>query len=514
MTMEPPAEFIGARDRAVIAGEIGRTPRDVTGIAARCPYGYPAVIETAPILTEGAPNPTLLYLTCPALAMIVSRVESSGGVKRFRQLVREDDALREVLMTVTRLYQERRAALAARETAALPPGERLGAGIGGPESPEVASCLHAYAAAILAVLSGWLVGQKTTSRPATDTAGLAARANDAWLRFLPALDRSWCNDRRCSRWDIGKRPAAIDVGTISVRLLVAEMAAHRPRPVVRRAEVTHLGEDLQPGACFTEVAKKRTAEAVARYVEEARRLGADTIILAATSAARIAADGVDFVEMLGRENDINAVVLSGTQEARLSFAGARLDVKGDAVVLDIGGGSTEITRQLESGAVQTVSLEIGASRATSRWLNSDPPTEAELAGARREAAEVFSRFSSEFRHGTLDEPPDPVVGERSLVGVAGTITTLACLDAGLKTYDPRFLHLRTLTLEAVRSLVRRLSSMTTAERAVLPCMQPGRASLIVGGAVVLQAAMETLGYDRLTVSETDLLDGLVMHGVG
>jgi exopolyphosphatase/guanosine-5'-triphosphate,3'-diphosphate pyrophosphatase len=514
MTMEPPAELIGVRDRAVIAGEIGRTPRDLTGIAARCPYGYPAVIETAPILTEGSPNPTLLYLTCPALATVVSRVESSGGVKRFRQMVGEDSALREVLMSVTQLYQERRAALAARQTVALPPGERLGAGIGGPESPEVASCLHAYAAAILAVLSGWLVGDDVMRRSAVGAASLAARANEAWLRFLPSLDRSWCEDRRCSRWDIGKRPAAIDVGTISVRLLVAEMVGRRPRPVVRRAEVTHLGEDLQPGACFTEAAKKRTAAVVARYVGEARRLEADTIVLAATSAARIAADGTEFIEELGRANDINAVVLSGEQEAQLSFAGARLDVKGDPVVLDIGGGSTELTRRLEDGAVRTVSLEIGASRATSRWLKSDPPSEAELADAQGEAAEAFRRLSSEFGDTGLDEPPDPVVGERSLVGVAGTITTLACLDAGLEIYDPRFLHLRTLTLERVRVLVRRLSSMTTAERAALPCMQPGRAPLIVGGAVILQAAMETLGYDRVTVSETDLLDGLVMHGAG
>ena len=100
-----------------------------------------------------------------------------------------------------------------------------------------------------------------------------------------------------------------------------------------------------------------------------------------------------------------------------------------------------------------------------------------------------------------------------LVGVAGTVTTLACLDAGLQAYDSDRLHLRTLTLASVRRLVERLSDMTTAERAALPCVQAGRAPVLVGGALILQAAMETLGYDQLTVSERDILDGLVMCGL-
>ena len=536
MTLDAPRETVGLRDRAVIAGELGRRPRDLTGIAARCPFGYPAVIETAPVLTGGAPNPTLLYVTCPSLANAVSRVEARGGVRLLKAACRTDESLRQVLLDVTRLYQERRAALAGTVRDMSPVGPRLGAGIGGPEGPESAACLHAYAAALLSVMTGWLGTEAAapaasapeggTGAPASapadtpahtpagapEDSGLVARAREIWTRFLPPVDETWCNDSRCARWDTGRRPAVIDVGTISVRLLVADLIDGRPRAVVRRAEVTRLGEGLWPGGPLGDTAKQRTAEAVARYAEEARSLGADTILLAATSAAREAADGEEFISSLGRDNRISAVILSGEGEAGLAFAGASLDVRGDPVVIDIGGGSTELMRRLENGTVRTVSLEIGASRATERWLRSDPPSAREIADLRQEAAWAFGRVGFTFGAdgGVQREDEEPV--QRRLVGVAGTVTTLACLDAGLRKYDSDFLHLRTLSLEVVRKLVDRLSALTVEERAALPCMQAGRAAVIVGGALLLQTAMETLGYDRLTVSERDLLDGLVLHG--
>lgn len=160
------SRVLGPRDEAVIAGQLGRQPRDVTGIPVRCPFDYPAVIETAPVLSDGAPNPTLLYLTCPAMVAAVSRVEAGGGVRELKFACGNEERLRAHLNGVTRLYQERRAELAA-ELTAEPAGDgatiarraaRLEAGIGGPERPEVASCLHAYAAAWLAVMSGWLGG--------------------------------------------------------------------------------------------------------------------------------------------------------------------------------------------------------------------------------------------------------------------------------------------------------------------------------------------------------------------
>ena len=526
-------ESVGRRDQAVIEGELGRPPRDLTGIAARCPFGYPAVIETAPVLTGGTPNPTLLYLTCPFLATAISRVEESGGIRLFRSQWAEDVESRDVLSQITELYQERRRALACAHVEAAPLGARLGAGIGGPEGPQVASCLHAYAAALLAILSGWLVDSEeditpTTIVPLAEAAGTAPtveaapggehpllpRARQAWLRFLSPLESSWCADGRCSRWDTGLRPAAIDVGTISVRLLVADMTGERPRSLVRRAEVTRLGEGLRPGGALAEEARERTKEVVARYAAEARRFGADSILVAGTSATRDASDGADFVHSLGRDNGVAAMVLSETREAELAYIGASLDVAGDPIVIDIGGGSTEITRRFQNGLLRTVSLELGASRATDRWLLSDPPTTGEIAKVMEDAERAIGGVAYRFTGSQADPQAREPLPEVPLVGVAGTVTTLACIDAGVKTYNSDFLHLRPLSREAVRRLVYRLSTLTAAERAALPCMQTGRGPVIVGGAIILLAAMDALGYDRLIVSEKDLLDGMVMRGIG
>ena len=497
-----PLEEVTGRDQAVIAGQLGRAPRDLTGVAARCPCGYPAVIETGPVLA-GEPNPTLLYVTCPTLVRAISRVEGRGGVSAFKQACREDAALRATLLEITHVYRARRDELAGSgDTAA---GQRCcspEAGIGGPESPEVASCLHAYAGALLAMMSGWLPGEP-------------GEARRVWERFLPPLDESWCDDRRCGRWEAAARRAAIDVGTISVRLLVADPVDGRPRPVARLVEITRLGEGLQPGGPLNEEAKRRTAEVVARFAAEARRQGAESIVLAATSAARDAADGEQFIRDLGAVNEVVAAVLPGVREAQLAYAGATLDVAGSPVVLDIGGGSTEVMHRAADGTVQAVSLNIGASRATERWLRSDPSTAAEMAGAKEEAVTAFSRLGAAFgcaapgpgRDGVAAQPPH-------LVGLAGTITTLACLDLGLAAYDPEQIHLCSLTLDSVRGLVARLGALTTAQRAELPCVQRGRAPVLVGGALILEAALETLGYTELTVSERDLLDGLVMLGVG
>jgi exopolyphosphatase/guanosine-5'-triphosphate,3'-diphosphate pyrophosphatase len=527
---------VGPRDRTVIAKVLGRPPRDLTGIAARCPFGYPAVIETAPLLEDGTPNPTLLYLTCPAVAIAVSRVEEAGGVRAFRETCAADSQIRGVMQQITELYQRRRQQLAGTNAGVTRLGARLGAGIGGPEGPETASCLHAYAAALLAVLSGWLVDEDEVGLPVTTatmdresesgasqderevSAGemhsLVSRAQQAWLHFLPPLESSWCTDTRCARWDTGLRPAAIDIGTISVRLLVADMSGERPKSLVRKVEVTRLGEGLRPGGALGEAAKQRTAEVVARYANEARQFGADSILATGTSATREAADGTEFMDSLGRENGIAAVVLSETREAELAYAGASLDVPGNPIVIDIGGGSTELSRRFENGLVRSVSLEIGANRATERWLHSDPPSTGEIADVREDAKRAIEAVAYRFLGGESDLMGREPLSTVPLVGVAGTVTTLACIDSGLKAYNAEFLHLRPLSREAVRRLVTRLSTLTTAERAALPCVQAGRASVLVGGAIILLAALDALGYDRLIVSEKDLLDGLVMRGVG
>jgi exopolyphosphatase/guanosine-5'-triphosphate,3'-diphosphate pyrophosphatase len=506
-------------DLAIVSAQLGRTARDVTGIAARCPFGRPAVIETAPRLA-GKPNPTLLYLTCPSATAAISGAEARGGVKRFKGLCREDADLHHLLDEVSDAYRRRRAALA-------PAGDpRPEAGIGGPEGPEKASCLHAYAAALLAAQEGWFdeppgeaAEDGDEERRATDyrggTAaaareGIAAAAGPAWERFLPPRDALWCADDRCARWatDPGsaqggaRRVAAIDIGTISVRLLVADIRDGRPEQVFRQAEITRLGEGLRPGGTLSEAAKERTAAVVARFVEKARRLGAGSILLAGTSACREGADGPEFVRGLGRKYEATALVLSGAEEAALAYAGASLDVADAPVVFDVGGGSTELIRRSAEGAIESVSLPLGASRGTETWIKSDPPLVEEIDAAGAEALALMEPLRPRFGAGAA--------GTARLVGVAGTVTTLACLDAGLQAYDAEVIHLRALSLDSVEKLIGRLAGMTTTERASLPCVQAGRAPVIVAGALVVRAAMQALGYGEMTISERDILDGLAL----
>jgi len=200
------APGLAPEDRALVAWQLGREPRDVSGVAVRCPFGRPAVIETRPVL-RGAPNPTLLYLTCPYLVNVVSRVEAGGGVRALKAVFTSDESVRRALLELTRAYQERRALLAEARVSGdeSAPGDQetlrdggmpngatshdgvardlSEAGIGGPSDPSKASCLHAYAAALLAVRSGWL----------PPMAGVEV----VWERLgLPAT-ANWCDDDRC-----------------------------------------------------------------------------------------------------------------------------------------------------------------------------------------------------------------------------------------------------------------------------------------------------------------------------
>jgi hypothetical protein len=186
---------ISSEDLAVIAGQLGRPPREITGVAVRCPFDYPAVIETAPTLGE-APNPTLLYLTCPTMARAVSRVEAAGAVREFRAWIQTDEEAYQTLEVITGGYKRRRASLAKGKSTRI----LRNAGIGGPAGPEKASCLHAYVAAMLAAASGWLEDE---SSPNADHIG---QLDKIWTRFFSPAEEMWCGDVVCRRLGSGECP--------------------------------------------------------------------------------------------------------------------------------------------------------------------------------------------------------------------------------------------------------------------------------------------------------------------
>lgn len=539
----------------VVSGQLGRALRGDWAVAVSCPFGFPAVVETAPYLADGTPFPTLYYLTCPSAVDEVAGREAAGGVEEFRRAVAADPRLMRAFAALDLLQRRRRRELASRgdpgfADRAPDGGAVLERGIGGPKDATQATCLHAYTATLLAAVSGAL-GHGAERPPEA-----------GWESLLGDSSRLWCDDARCvgllpGRWE---KRAAVDVGTNSVRSLVAAVGeSDAVLGLVRRAEITQLGAGLVPGRPLDPEARRRTSEVAAALVAEARALGAGAIHLVGTSAARDAADGPAFIAELGRDLGVAARVATGPEEAEFTFRGATRGLPGDPVVIDIGGGSTELVRRaasvgeerphaeprLHSGprdhaeprlhlgprdrteprdpaqppagprpgpgpaadatgpSVDAVSLDLGCVRGTADWFASDPPSSGELRAARRRSVEAFAARAPRF----ASRP-----GER-LVGVAGTITTLACLALSLPEYDPDAIHLRSLERGVLEELVEGLAAMGAAERAALPCMQRGRGGVIVAGGVILLAALEALGWDELTVSERDLLDGILLSAV-
>ncbi|MGZ4109257.1 MAG: Ppx/GppA phosphatase family protein, partial [Actinomycetota bacterium] len=288
----------------------------------------------------------------------------------------------------------------------------------------------------------------------------------------------------------------------SIRLLVASAAADGSlEEFARDMVITRIGAGVDATGTIDPLALERTVAVLERYARRARALHADRVAVSATSAVRDASNRGD-LEAVERLTGEPLRVIDGQHEAALSFSGAtrRLDAPSPFLVIDVGGGSTELAVGTEAATAAT-SLRIGSVRLTERFVRSDPPTPAELDAIR---AEVRSSLAEAVR-------VVPARDAATLVAVAGTATTMQGIALGLRRWDPEATHRTWMTLDAARGVLDRLASMTTAERATIPVMPPGRADVITAGAVVLVEAMAALGFDRALVSETDILDGLAFE---
>jgi exopolyphosphatase/guanosine-5'-triphosphate,3'-diphosphate pyrophosphatase len=281
------------------------------------------------------------------------------------------------------------------------------------------------------------------------------------------------------------RVAAIDLGTNTTRLLVADVVDGALEQVVRRTAITRLGEGVDARRRLLPEPIARVRNVLSDYRRESEQLGAERVLLVATSAVRDAENGEALLGEIEWSYGFATRLLSGAEEAELTLRGVGSLAPG-AVVLDVGGGSTELI-----GAGVHTSLDVGSVRLTERFLHSDPPTEDELDAC---AAHVRSVL--------------PDVGVASLVGVAGTVTTLVALDEG--GYDPAVTHGYRLRLEQVERQCDRLASATVEERRGFAGLEPERAPVIVGGVLVVREALRRYGLDALTVSERDILDGAAL----
>jgi exopolyphosphatase/guanosine-5'-triphosphate,3'-diphosphate pyrophosphatase len=301
------------------------------------------------------------------------------------------------------------------------------------------------------------------------------------------------------------RVAAIDVGTNSTRLLVAEAIGQGFRPLDRRMTITRLGEGVDRTRALSDEALQRTFSTIAEYAAICGEYGVERLKVTGTSAVRDARNRQTFFEGVRRLTGWEPEVLTGGLEARATFAGVVSDLPGGEpiVVVDIGGGSTELIVG-RGEAERLVSLDIGCVRLFEKHLASDPPGREELDALREEVTEALRVV-----RGELDVPR----GSR-LVGVAGTVTQLATLKAGVPVYDPEITHHAVLTHGDVRLLAKRLESLPFEKRKRVRGLDPGRVDVIVAGAEILLAVMDIFDLPEITVSEKDILDGLVLELIG
>jgi exopolyphosphatase / guanosine-5'-triphosphate,3'-diphosphate pyrophosphatase len=302
------------------------------------------------------------------------------------------------------------------------------------------------------------------------------------------------------------RLAGIDCGTNTIRLLIADHRSGDPALTdrLRQARIVRLGQGVDRTGRLAPEAIERTRAVLAEYVAACRDDGVERIRMVATSATRDAENRDEFAAMVRATLGADSDVLTGAEEAQLSFTGAVRDVPdspGPHLVADIGGGSTELVLGHDDrpGIAGAHSMDIGSVRLTERHLPGDPPGPDEVAAAEadiRAALAVAREDVAIERAGTL-------------VAVAGTATTMAALALGLRTYDPARVHHSRIPADTVRALADRLLRATRAERAAEQVIQPGRVDVIGAGALILRVVVDESGVDEVIVSEHDILDGIV-----
>jgi exopolyphosphatase/guanosine-5'-triphosphate,3'-diphosphate pyrophosphatase len=291
------------------------------------------------------------------------------------------------------------------------------------------------------------------------------------------------------------RVAVVDLGTNSTRLLVADVEDGAVRELDRRLEITRLGEGVDARRQLLPQAMARVRNVLGDYRRVIEEDGAERTLAFATSAVRDAENGEAFLGEIEWSYGFKTRLLNGDEEAILAFRGvsAGRNLQDETLIVDVGGGSTELVMGGPGGVSFHASLDIGCVRLTERFLASDPPAREELAAC---AAAVRAAL--------------PELRPRAAIGVAGTVTSLAALDLGLVEYDPERVHGHLLSTRAIARQLARLAALPEADRRRLPGLEPERAPVIVAGAVILHEVLAAFGLAEVEASERDILDGTAL----
>lgn len=299
------------------------------------------------------------------------------------------------------------------------------------------------------------------------------------------------------------RVAAVDVGTNSTRLLVADFEGGSLKRVHAESRITRLGRGVDATGRLSEDAIETTLACLAAYSERMAAEGVERSVAVATSAARDADNSADFLARAA-EAGTPVAILSGEDEAHLAFAGATSgEPAGEHLVVDVGGGSTELVVGAGGEVWAARSLDVGCVRLSERFLKHDPPTREELHGVTEEVREVAEPVAAELA---------PLPSEAIAVG--GTATTIASIFLGLDSYDADVVDRTRLERDEAAAIRDRLAATPVAQIAAMPVMQPGRADVLVAGASILIAVIDTLGLAGITIRDRDILDGLALAAAG
>ncbi|MGH7934520.1 MAG: Ppx/GppA family phosphatase [Candidatus Binataceae bacterium] len=296
------------------------------------------------------------------------------------------------------------------------------------------------------------------------------------------------------------RIAALDVGSNTVLMLVAECSDGKVNPLAELSRITRLGRGVDANGALDPAAAARTLDAIVEFAKKARELGAEKFLAAATAALRDASDGAGFIAQVKRRAGVDLEIISGETEARLSYLavlkGLGLDPADKLLIVDIGGGSTELIRCEPGRKIDALSLQLGSVRLTERIVHHDPPSPREAADLRLAVDGTLQSLNWEFR-------PD------AMVGIAGTVTTVCAVALGLEAYDSKIVHGHHLANSEVLRVIGMFGAVPLAERKKIPPLEEGRADVIFAGAAILERMMAHFEVQEVIVSDQGVRWGLV-----
>jgi exopolyphosphatase/guanosine-5'-triphosphate,3'-diphosphate pyrophosphatase len=538
-----------SEDLETLSRQLGRPARDVVEIGARCVCGNPLVATTAPRLSNGIPFPTTYYLAHPVITAAVSRLEAAGVMNEMTERLEQDPELAARYRAAHEAYLQVRNDIGAR-TGVGPVPEIDGVSAGG--MPTRVKCLHVLVGHSLAAgpgvnplgdealerISPWWTRDRcycdgawdtTAAAPSRDlsrhtkTQGLSAEELDAKRaarrEAVEAANAEQQGDavpdqNEAQEHTASKRVAAVDCGTNSIRLLIADVTYDGGVPkltdVVRLMRVNRLGQGVDATGRLAPEALERTFEAADEYAALIREHGAEQVRFVATSASRDAENRSEFVDGIRARLGVEPEVITGDEEAALSFAGATSVLGGSngtkTLVVDLGGGSTEFVLGTSEGVLAAKSTDMGCVRFTERHLTSNPPTEAEIAVARGDILDMIAQVLTTV----------PLAEAHRLVGVAGTITTVTAHALHLPEYSAEAIHGTELDVARIDQAADELLHMDRDSRAALPYMHPGRVDVIGAGALIWQTIVDRVAeltdgsVSTAVTSEHDILDGIAL----